>query len=223
MNPRNRDARRLRAVRRPHSLILTLSIRPSSKSNDDTSSLSVRLSSSFSVPSPERNVDVRPRNPHSPIQKFETSCHTCRPQPPVSLCQLWVKVMCKALPNRLGFAWCKRTSNSFSVCLVSSPGDLGPGRTLQSWGLDKGSIPGGSRGEASCFVPNLPALHVLHDHGEDADPDRVVATGRLETNYLRCPVFMVAGTTSGWSRSARGVRLEGRTEQDRTGQRRDLR
>lgn len=127
MNPRNRDARRLRAVRRPHSLILTLSIRPSSKSNDDTSSLSVRLSSSFSVPSPERKVDVRPRNPHSPIQKFETSCHTCRPQPPVSLCQLWVKVMCKALPNRLGFAWCKCTSNSFSVCLVSSPGDLGPG------------------------------------------------------------------------------------------------
>lgn len=156
MNPRNRDARRLRAVRRPHSLILTLSIRPSSKSNDDTSSF--RCGSRLLFFSPKSREKCRypaPEPPLTPTQKYETSCHTCRPQRPVSHCQLWMTVKWKALPNWLGFAWCKRTSNSFPVCLFVSS------RLQEIWGL-VGSyncgawtreVPGGSSGELSCFVP----------------------------------------------------------------------
>lgn len=73
------------------------------------------------------------------------------------------------------------------------------------------------------FCPSLPALHALHEHEEGADRDRVVAAESLEMNSLLLYLFMVPGTTSGWSRSARGVRQEGRTEQVRTGQRRGLR
>lgn len=216
MNPRNRDARRLRAVRRPHSLIHTLSIRPSSKFNDDTSSFSVRLSSSFQSQIPREMSTSGPGTP-IPRHKYETSCHTCRPQRPVLPCQLWVTVMCKALPNRLGFAWCKRTSNSLSVCLVSSPGHLGSGRILQLWGLDKGSIPGGSRGEVSCFVPICLRCMFLHHHGEDADPDRVVATERLEMNAL-LPHFYGRGHNIWMESVCAWCSAEGRKEQDRTGQ-----
>lgn len=151
MNPRNRDARRLRAVRRPHSLILTPSIRPSSKSNDDTSSFRCGSRLVFQSQVPREMSTSGPGTPLAPTQKYEASCPTCRPQRPVSPCQLWVTVMCKVLLDRFGSTWCKRTSNSFSVCLVPSPRDLGPGGILHLWDLDKGSIPGGTCGEASCL------------------------------------------------------------------------
>jgi len=153
MNPRNRDARRLRAVRRPHSLINTLSIRPSSKSNHDTSSFRCGSRLVFSVPSPERNVDTRPRNPLPPAQKYGISC----PHLPTSTAGLDLpavgdgQVQSPAILARL-LIWCKRRSNSISVS----------SRLQGVWGLvgsynfgawTREVYLGGSCGEASCFAP----------------------------------------------------------------------
>lgn len=185
MNPRNRDARRLRAVRRPHSLILTLSIRPSSKSNDDTSSF--RCGSRLLFFSPKSREKCRYPAPETPPHP-DTKVRNILPH-------LSTSTACLTLPavddgqveGPAQLAWLcmvqahKQQLSCLSVCLVLSTGDLGSGWILQLWGLDKGSA-WGLFWRALLFRPNLPVLHVLQDHGENTDPDRVVASESLEMN-----------------------------------------
>lgn len=223
MNPRNRDARRLRAVRRPHSLILTPSIRPSSKSNDDTSSFRCGSRLVFSVPSPERNVDIPAPEPPSPDTKVRSI-----------LPHLSTSTACLTLPA-VGDGHVQSPAEPAWLHLVQAHKQqlfclsrLVPERSGAWWdptvvGLRQGKYTWRLLWRGLLFCPSLPAAHVLHDHEEDADPDRVVATESLEMNSLLPYFFMVPGTTSGWSWAARGVRQEGRTEQVRTGQRRGLR
>lgn len=157
MNPRNRDARRLRAVRRPHSLIHTLSIRPSSKSNDDTSSFrcgfrllflqsQVPREMSTSGPGTPPHPDIKVRNilPHL---STSMACLTLpavgdgqvkSPAPPAWLCLVQAH---------------KQQPSCLSVCLVSSPGDLGSGRGSYNCGAWAREVPGGSRGGSLVFVP----------------------------------------------------------------------
>lgn len=151
MNPRNRDARRLRAVRRPHSLMNTLSIRPSSKSNDDTSFFGAALVLFSSSKSREKcrhsgpgtlsppDIKARKHLAHLPASTARLDwpaagdCQVRRPATPA-----WLAI------------WCKRISSNFFVGLVS--------RILQPWGLDKRSIPGRLLRRDLLFWPQLPCV-----------------------------------------------------------------
>lgn len=176
MNPRNRDARRLRAVRRPHSLINTLSIRPSSKFNDDTSSFRCGSRLVFQSQVPDRETSTSDPGIHR--QEARTSCHICQCQRPVSptrYVRWWSRA--KALPQRR-FTLCKRTSNTYPVFFSSGhvsvrlglwqdPTVVGPGEE---------SMPGSSCREASWFVLFCLRRLFWHGHGEDTASGRVAAT-----------------------------------------------
>lgn len=166
MNPRNRDARRLRAVRRPHSLINTLSIRPSSKSNDDTSSFGAALVLFSSSKVPREMSTSGPGTLSSPTQKYE--CILAHlPTSTACLNLPAVGDKSSAKPCHAGLASpLVQAHKQQLLCLphaASSPVGLGSGRILQLRGLGKGSIPGRVLRRGLLFCPSLPALHVLHD------------------------------------------------------------
>lgn len=117
-----------------------------------------------------------PGIPSPPTQKYETSC----PHPPTSTACPSLPAVGDGLVQSPAFTGlashlvqAHRQQRFCLSRLQETRGLVGP--YLPLWGLDKGSIPGGSCEEVSCFSPSLPALHALHDQGEDADPDRAVA------------------------------------------------
>lgn len=147
----------------------------------------MRLSSSFfSVSRPERNVDIRPRKPPYPDTKVRniflhlSTSTACLALPAVGDGQ----VKGPAQPAWLCLAQAhKQQPSCLSACLCVSSclQDIWGLVGSSNWGLDKGST-WELYWRALLFRPNLPVLHVLQDHGENTDPDRVVASESLEVN-----------------------------------------
>lgn len=156
MNPRNRDARRLRAVRRPHSLIHTLSIRPSSKSNDDTSSFRCgsRLLFFFQSQVPREMSTSGPGTPPHPDIKVRNI-----------LPHLSTSTACLTLPA-VGDGQVKSPAQLAWLCLVQAHKQQPPclsvsSRLQEIWclvgsyncGARAREVPDGSCGGSPVFVP----------------------------------------------------------------------